>query len=107
MSFRLEGQEFTALNGGPHFKFTEAISFVGEVRDAGRSRSLLGWAARRRRRAGAAMRLTEGQIRRLVANHSGRPVRNDRRRGQREIRTRHASHAADEEIGPGGAATHI
>ena len=28
VSFRIEGQEFTALNGGPHFKFTEAISFV-------------------------------------------------------------------------------
>jgi predicted 3-demethylubiquinone-9 3-methyltransferase (glyoxalase superfamily) len=28
VSFRLEGQEFTALNGGPNFKFTEAISFV-------------------------------------------------------------------------------
>lgn len=28
VSFRLEGQEFTALNGGPLFKFTEAISFV-------------------------------------------------------------------------------
>jgi predicted 3-demethylubiquinone-9 3-methyltransferase (glyoxalase superfamily) len=28
VSFRLESQEFTALNGGPHFKFTEAISFV-------------------------------------------------------------------------------
>jgi predicted 3-demethylubiquinone-9 3-methyltransferase (glyoxalase superfamily) len=28
VSFRLEGQEFTALNGGPHFKFSEAISFV-------------------------------------------------------------------------------
>lgn len=27
-SFQLAGQEFTALNGGPHFKFTEAISFV-------------------------------------------------------------------------------
>lgn len=26
--FELEGQEFIALNGGPHFKFTEAISFV-------------------------------------------------------------------------------
>ena len=26
--FELEGQAFTALNGGPHFKFTEAISFV-------------------------------------------------------------------------------
>jgi predicted 3-demethylubiquinone-9 3-methyltransferase (glyoxalase superfamily) len=28
VSFRLEGQEFTALNGGPRFKFSEAISFV-------------------------------------------------------------------------------
>ena len=28
MSFELNGQTFTALNGGPHFKFTEAISFV-------------------------------------------------------------------------------
>ena len=28
VSFRLADQEFTALNGGPYFKFTEAISFV-------------------------------------------------------------------------------
>lgn len=28
VSFTLDGQEFTALNGGPLFKFTEAISFV-------------------------------------------------------------------------------
>ena len=28
ISFELDGQELTALNGGPHFKFTEAISFV-------------------------------------------------------------------------------
>jgi predicted 3-demethylubiquinone-9 3-methyltransferase (glyoxalase superfamily) len=27
VTFQLEGQEFTALNGGPEFKFTEAISF--------------------------------------------------------------------------------
>ncbi len=27
-SFRLLGQEFIVLNGGPEFKFTEAISFV-------------------------------------------------------------------------------
>jgi len=26
-SFELEGLQFTALNGGPHFKFNEAISF--------------------------------------------------------------------------------
>ncbi|NTV09848.1 MAG: VOC family protein [Zoogloea sp.] len=28
VTFELEGQEFVALNGGPHFKFTEAISFM-------------------------------------------------------------------------------
>jgi predicted 3-demethylubiquinone-9 3-methyltransferase (glyoxalase superfamily) len=28
VQFELDGQEFTALNGGPVFKFTEAISFV-------------------------------------------------------------------------------
>jgi predicted 3-demethylubiquinone-9 3-methyltransferase (glyoxalase superfamily) len=28
VAFQLEGQDFTALNGGPHFKFTEAISLV-------------------------------------------------------------------------------
>ena len=28
VAFELDGQEFTALNGGPVFKFTEAISFV-------------------------------------------------------------------------------
>ena len=28
MIFELEGQEFMALNGGPRFRFSEAISFV-------------------------------------------------------------------------------
>lgn len=28
VEFELEGQKFAALNGGPHFKFTEAVSFV-------------------------------------------------------------------------------
>ena len=32
-SFELEGIEFTALNGGPHFKFTEATSFVVDCKD--------------------------------------------------------------------------
>jgi predicted 3-demethylubiquinone-9 3-methyltransferase (glyoxalase superfamily) len=27
VTFQLDGQQFTALNGGPEFKFTEAISF--------------------------------------------------------------------------------
>jgi len=28
VNFELDGQEFTALNGGPQFTFTEAVSFV-------------------------------------------------------------------------------
>ena len=28
IEFQLEGQKFVAINGGPHFKFTEAVSFV-------------------------------------------------------------------------------
>ncbi|MGA8262422.1 MAG: VOC family protein [Arenicellales bacterium] len=28
VAFELDGQKFVALNGGPHFKITEAVSFV-------------------------------------------------------------------------------
>ncbi len=55
IAFELDGQKFTALNGGPMFKFTEAVSFVvrcdsqAEVDDywaklsAGGSESQCGW----------------------------------------------------------------
>ena len=55
VEFQLDGQEFLALNGGPHFKFTEAVSFVvncetqKEVDDfweklsAGGEKSKCGW----------------------------------------------------------------
>ena len=33
MTFRLKDQEFMALNGGPQFKFTEAISFSVDCAD--------------------------------------------------------------------------
>jgi predicted 3-demethylubiquinone-9 3-methyltransferase (glyoxalase superfamily) len=54
-SFELDGQEFTALNGGPRFKFTEAISFVVDCEtqeevdmfwtklSAGGEESMCGW----------------------------------------------------------------
>jgi len=53
--FQLDGQEFTALNGGPHFKFTEAVSFVVDCKNqeevdhfweklsAGGEKSRCGW----------------------------------------------------------------
>ena len=31
--FQIEGQDFVALNGGPHFRFSEAISFYVECED--------------------------------------------------------------------------
>ena len=33
VTFKLDGQEFFALNGGPHFKFNEAISFFVSCKD--------------------------------------------------------------------------
>lgn len=33
VAFELDGQPFTALNGGPIFKFTEAVSFVVRCRN--------------------------------------------------------------------------
>jgi predicted 3-demethylubiquinone-9 3-methyltransferase (glyoxalase superfamily) len=33
ISFQLAGQQFTALNGGPHFRFNEAVSFVVSCAD--------------------------------------------------------------------------
>lgn len=33
VEFQLNGQEFVALNGGPQFKFTEAISFIVNCED--------------------------------------------------------------------------
>lgn len=32
-SFELDGQKFMALNGGPQFKFTEAVSFLIDCKD--------------------------------------------------------------------------
>ncbi len=33
VAFEIEGQEFTALNGGPLFKFNESVSFVVNCKD--------------------------------------------------------------------------
>jgi predicted 3-demethylubiquinone-9 3-methyltransferase (glyoxalase superfamily) len=55
VGFELDGQEFVALNGGPLFKFTEAVSFVVNCRaqkeldkyweklSAGGEKSRCGW----------------------------------------------------------------
>lgn len=35
VAFELDGQSFTALNGGPHFTFNEAVSFQVQCKDQG------------------------------------------------------------------------
>ena len=56
VQFRLGDQEFVALNGGPQFKFTEAISLMINCKDRRKStttgRSCSPAAARRARAAG-------------------------------------------------------
>ena len=40
--FELDGQEFIGLNGGPQYKFTEAVSFSVDCKTQEESRRLLG-----------------------------------------------------------------
>ena len=50
VTFEIEGQEFMALNGGPHFTFTEAISLMVKCETQRRNRRDVGEALPRRRR---------------------------------------------------------
>ncbi len=93
VEFELEGQQFVGLNGGPMFKFTEAISFVVNCEDAGGGRLFLVETLRRWRRK--PMRLAQGQIRSVVAGRSRRLDRNAGGQGYREGETSHACDAAN------------
>ena len=46
MDFTIEGRAFKALNGGPHFKFNEAVSLLRRVQGPGGGRHVLGQADR-------------------------------------------------------------
>jgi predicted 3-demethylubiquinone-9 3-methyltransferase (glyoxalase superfamily) len=66
VSFELDGQPFVALNGGPQYTFTEAVSFQIACKD--------------RRRIGEPVRLAEGPVRTVLADHPGCVARHHRRR---------------------------
>ncbi|MDQ6616008.1 MAG: VOC family protein [Actinomycetota bacterium] len=83
VNFVLDGHEFIALNGGPEFRFNEAISFqvncesqdeVDEfwtkLSDGGEERT---------------MRLAEGQVRVVLAGRPHRSGRVDRRPRPRSV----------------------
>ena len=72
-SFVLDGTRFIGINGGPHFPFSEAVSFTISCKDQERGRLLLGPADRWRR--GIAVRLVQGPIRSELAGGSGPALR--------------------------------
>jgi predicted 3-demethylubiquinone-9 3-methyltransferase (glyoxalase superfamily) len=43
VTFELDGKKFMGLNGGPMFKFNEAVSFVVECDTQEESESMCGW----------------------------------------------------------------
>ena len=68
VEFQLQGQTFVALNGGPHFKFTEAISFVVNCQTQDEVDNY--WEKLSAGGAEVALRLAQGQVRLVVADRS-------------------------------------
>ena len=75
VAFELDGQTFTALNGGPIFKFNEAISLQVNCETQDEVDHYWDEALRGRRPEGPAVRLAQGQVRRLLADRAPRPAR--------------------------------
>ena len=86
VEFELDGRSVLALNGGPEFRFTEAISLQADCKDQDEVDRL--WETLSRR-GGRAVRLAQGPLRRLLAGRAEHPLRADRRprreRAQRAI----------------------
>ena len=74
-SFELNGQKFMALNGGPAFKFSEAISFLVNCETQEEVDTL--WDKLGEGGQPGQMWLAERQVWPVLANHSDRPGRTD------------------------------
>ncbi len=70
VDFALDGQRYTAINGGPEFTFDRGGLAPRELHGPGRGRRVLGEARRRRRVR--PVRLAQGPLRPLVADRPGR-----------------------------------
>ncbi len=69
VNFLLDGQEITAINGGPHVHVQRGDLAPDQLRRPGGDRPLLEQPHRRRRR-GEPVRLVEGQVRPLLAGRA-------------------------------------
>ena len=94
-TFQLDGQDFIALNGGPQFKFSPAISFVvncetqEEVDDF--------WEKLSEGGEKTAVRLAAGQVWRLLANRSDGARQIDERSRSRKNQSGHAGVDEDDQ----------
>ena len=69
VDFVLDGQEYTAINGGPEFTFDEGDLPADQLRRPGRGRLLLVQALRGRRRG--PVRMAQGSVRLVLAGLPG------------------------------------
>ena len=101
VAFEIEGLTFTALNGGPHFKFNEAVSFqvMCELQDE----IDYFWSQAVRRRPGRPVRLAQGQVRSVLAGRAVRAAADADRRRRRKPRPHDGRHHGDEKIRSGNA----
>ena len=96
VEFEIEGQKFVGLNGGPHFKFDEAVSFQVHCKtqdevdyfwsklSEGGQEGPCGW--------------RQGQIRPLLAGRPRRSAEDADGRGPSEIAAGHQSLPEDEKV---------
>ena len=66
-TFEIDGQRFHAFNGGPMFKFSEAVSLFVNCETQDEVDAL--WDKLSDRRHAAALRLAQGQVRPVLADH--------------------------------------
>ena len=92
ISFELDSEEFTAINGGPHFTFSPAISFV--VKCGTQDEVDYYW---EKLSSGGRpdQRMAYRQVRRFLADRSHRADRAVKRSGRCEIATGYESNASD------------
>ena len=79
VEFELDKRPFTALNGGPIFKFTEAISLQVRCKDQKEVDYYWEKLSAGGDPASAGLRLAQGQVRPLVADRAGRHSEASRR----------------------------
>ena len=75
VAFELDGQAFTALNGGPMFKFNEAISFQVNCETQEEVDHYWNKLSAGGDEKAAAVRLAEGQVRPVLADRAHGPAR--------------------------------